>query len=81
MSIEKQHTLGAENNDAEENEWRSNDQVSKTQSAGKVIEVNWTYWSLYIFLYSGLAHSFNCLLPTHSKLQYHNTKCTVIDET
>lgn len=39
MSIEKQHTRGARNNETEENESRTNEQLSKTQSAGKVTEL------------------------------------------
>lgn len=39
MSSEKQNTQGVENDEADKNESRFNDQLSKTQSSGKVIEV------------------------------------------
>ena len=59
--VEKQHTWGAKNNETEENESRSNDQLSKIKSAGKVTELKWTNWSLHIFLYSSLSHLFVCV--------------------
>jgi len=39
VSIEKQRTRGTGNNETEENESRHNEQLSKTQSAGKVTEL------------------------------------------
>lgn len=80
VSSEKQNTQGVENDEADKNESRFNDQLSKTQSSGKVIEVKWTYWSIHIFLYSGLTHPFNCLLPAHPKSQYHSTKFTLTND-
>lgn len=54
MSSEKQHIWGAENNEIEENESKSNDQVNKTQSAkendwGEINLLISSYFSIFRF--------------------------------
>lgn len=69
VSSEKQHIWGAENNEIAENESKSNDQGSKTQSTRQMIGWNEPTDQLVFFYIHVWLIPFNCLLPGYFKSQ------------
>lgn len=74
MSSEKQHIWGAENNEIAENESKSNEQVSKTQSARQMIEINLLISSYFsIFKFSSVHLIVYYLATSNYTIEYTHT--------